>query len=269
MRFPPARPAARLVRGRKRPRLARAGASTATSRAAWRRSARSPPRPRSSSWMVRNPSTASRRCWPARARAPAPARHGRADAGAARGRRGGARGVPRAREHGRDTSQKRLARGLRPAGGEDAGGLLHGRVLQPRARRAARRRPRRASSCRSSRRTRSYLGGMDEAIAILKLCSPTGRSSTSTRCTTASGSSRGNGAHDRGRLHVVRASRDALPRRARAPHADHDERRAGAGGGQRQADHLHARAPRPPPHPDRRRLRGVRGRARSSALRSA
>ena len=40
---------------------------------------------------------------------------------------------------------------------------------------------------------------------------------------------------------------------------------ARARGGQRQADHLHAGPARPPSRPDRRRLRGVRRRARSSA----
>ena len=46
------------------------------------------------------------------------------------------------------------------------------------------------SPCRCSA-SAAYLGGIDEAIAILKLCSTTGRRSRSTRCTTARRSSRG------------------------------------------------------------------------------
>ena len=106
------------------------------------------------------------------------------------------------------------------------------------------------------------------------------RSSSSARTTaTASRSARSTTAtaiepyepvmHDRGRLHDVRASRDAVPRHARAADADHDERRARARGGERQADHLHAGAARPPPHPDGRRLRRLSSRGRSSAPRSA
>ena len=72
----------------------------------------------------------------------------------------------------RDPPPSGSRRDLRPAGREDAGGLLHRRVLQPRARRRCS--PTvatRGSSCRSSRSKHAVLGGMDEAIAILKLCS--------------------------------------------------------------------------------------------------
>ena len=107
----------------------------------------------------------------------------------------------------------------------------------------------------------AYLGGMDEAIAILKLCSHDWDGLTV------------HALYDGDRIEpwetvmtiegdytIVRAPRDRVPRRARAAHADHDERRARARGGERQADHLHAGAARPPSRPDRRRLRGVRRR---------
>ena len=47
------------------------------------------------------------------------------------------------------------------------------------------------SSCRSSRSKHAVLGGMDEAIAVLKLCSDDWDALTSTRSTTATRSRRG------------------------------------------------------------------------------
>ena len=73
---------------------------------------------------------------------------------------------------------------------------------------------------------RAVLGGMDEAIAILKLCARRlGRARPSTRSTTATPSALGDGDDDRGRLHALRPPRDRLSRSARAPHAHHHERR--------------------------------------------
>ena len=162
-------------------------------------------------------------------------------------------------------------RDLRPPGREDAGGLLHGRVLQPHARGAARRRAAiRASSCRSSRSTTPCSAGWTRRS----------RSSSSARddwdALTVHAPLRrrphravGDGDDDRGRLHALRPPRDRLPRRARAADADLDEHRARARGRGRQADHLHAGAPRPPPRPDRRRLRRLRRRSDARRARSA
>ena len=67
---------------------------------------------------------------------------------------------------------------------------------------------------------------MDEAIAILKLCADgfdaldRARALRRRRARAVR-----DGDDDRGRLHDVRAPRDRLPRHARAPDADHDERR--------------------------------------------
>ena len=132
------------ARDRQRPRRPRAGAVPARRARPRARSARSPPSTEIFAWMVRNPehplAKALAKPGP---RAPAPARDRRADAGAARGRRGRARRLPRARawrlEHPDEAAAP--ARGLRPPGREDAGGLLHRRVLQPHALGAARRRP--------------------------------------------------------------------------------------------------------------------------------
>ena len=104
----------------------------------------------------------------------------------------------------------------------------------------------------------AYLGGIDEAIAILRLCADDWDDLTvhalhdGDRIEPVRA-----GADDRGRLHGLRAPRDRLPRRARPADADHDQRRARARGGERQADHLHAGAPRPPSRADGRRLRGL------------
>ena len=83
----------------------------------------------------------------------------------------------------------------------------------------ARRAPRRtggtrASSCRSSRRSDAYLGGMDEAIAVLKLCSDDWEALT-VHALYDGDRHRAvrDRADDRGRLHLVRAPRDRLPRR--------------------------------------------------------
>ena len=107
-------------------------------------------------------------------------------------------------------------------------------------------------------KNRAWLGGMDEAIASIKLCAELDGIGPP-RCTTATGSSRGRPfLHDRRRLHRVCAPRDGVPRHARATDADHDECRARVGSGEPQADHLHACSARPPPCADGRRLRGLR-----------
>ena len=123
---------------------ARAGALRAAPRGSALSSARSPRRPRSSAgWCaIPRPPLARALAKPG-PRAPAPPRHRGADGGAARGRRGRARRVPRARAgqwpRRAGPHDAPSARGLRPPGREDARGLLHRRVLQPRARDAARR----------------------------------------------------------------------------------------------------------------------------------
>ena len=80
------------------------------------------------------------------------------------------------------------------------------------------------------------LGGIDEAIAVLKLCAG---HEQRRRLDPGVGRARGpraargrrdrparDGDDDRGRLQPVRPSRDRLPRLARAPVADHAQRRA-------------------------------------------
>ena len=84
-------------------------------------------------------------------------------------------------------------------------------------------------------REQAMLGGMDEAIAILKLCShgwdalivlraPRRRHDRAV----------GDGDDDRGRLHPLRPSRDRVPRRARAANADLDQRARVARRGERK-----------------------------------
>ena len=252
---------------------ARAGAVPARRARPRARSARSPPPPRSSAGWSRNPEhplVAGAR--EARPRAPAPARHRGADAGAARGRRGRARRLPRARTWPPETRTRRAApaRDLRPAGREDARGLLHRRVLQPRARDAPAGRPppagRHAGLPEEARVPRRHgRGDRDPQALLARLGAADGARALRRRPRRAVGDRD----DDRGRLHALRAPRDGLSRRARAAHADHDERRPRARGRERQADHLHAGAARPPSRADGRRLRGVRRRARSSARRSA
>ena len=161
----------------------------------------------------------------ARPRVPAPGRDGRADTGSARGRRGGAR--TRASSSSGDRHPYAARPGdLRSAGREDARRLVHGRVLQPHAGGAARRRttsrgrhaglpeealvPRRhGRGDRDPQAVRRRVRRPDRARALRR------RSDRAVRVR----------ADDRGRLHDVRASRDRVPRRARAPHADHDQHR--------------------------------------------
>ncbi len=170
----------------------------------------------------------SRACAPG-PRAPAPLRHGRAVAGAARGRRGGARRLPASssRDVALDRREARLPPGdLRPPGREDARGLLHGRVLQPHARGAARRRPpparRDAGLPEEARRARRHGRGDRDPQALRgRVGDADGARAPRRRPHRAVG----DGADDRGRLHALRAPRDGLPRHARAADADHDERR--------------------------------------------
>ena len=108
----------------------------------------------------------------------------------------------------------------------------------------------------------AYLGGMDEAIAVLKLCSHDWDALTVHALHDGDEIEPWETVHDhRGRLHALRPPRDGLPRRPRPAHADHDEHGRGARGGERQARHLHAGAPRPLEGADGRRVRGLRGRA--------
>ena len=66
----------------------------------------------------------------------------------------------------------------------------------------------------------AYLGGMDEAIAILKLCSHDWDGADRARALRRRRDRAvGDGDDDRGRLHALRAPRDALPRHARAADA--------------------------------------------------
>ena len=153
------------------------------------------------------------------------------------------------------------ARDLRPAGREDAGGLLHRRVLQPHARDAPPRRPpparRDAGLPAQPGDARRHRRGDRDPEALLRRLGRAHRPRSPRRRPDRAVGDRDD---DRGRLHAVRAPRDGLPRRADAPDADHDEHGAGGRGRQRQADHLHARAPRPSSRADRRRLRGLRRR---------
>ena len=183
-------------------------------------------------------------------------------AAAARGRRGRARRLPRARGLDGDPGANRAsaAGDLRPSRREDAGGLLHRRLLQPHARDAARRRPPSAGRdaglpAEHGDAGRRRRGDRDPQALLARLGGADGARPARRRPDRAVGDR----AHDRGRLHALRAPRDALPRRPHPADADHDERRPRRRGRERQADHLHARAARPPSRPDRRRLRGLRG----------
>ena len=110
-------------------------------------------------------------------------------------------------------------------------------------------------------RNHAMLGGTDEAIAVLKLCSDDWDALTV------------HALHDGDRIepwetvmtiegdytlfaHLETVYLGVLD----AADADHDQHRAGRRGRERQADHLHAGAARPPPRADRRRLRGLRRR---------
>ena len=117
-------------------------------------------------------------------------------------------------------------------------------------------------------RERSVLGGVDEALAILRLCSgqapggrhlggrlgaPGGERALRRR----RGRPLGDGPHDPRRLQPVRPPRDALPRRAGAAHAHQPQRARRGGGGRRQADPLLPRPLRPLAGADRGRLGGA------------
>ena len=120
-------------------------------------------------------------------------------------------------------------------------------------------------------RKESILGGIDEAIAVLKQCAGhrgagrlVGRRLGAARGARAARGRRdravGDGDDDRGRLRAVRPPRDRLPRLHGAPHADHAQRARGRRGGRRQADPVLPRPPRPLARADRRRLGGARRR---------
>ncbi len=151
-------------------------------------------------------------------------------------------------------------RGLRPPRREDARGLVHRRVLQPRPGGASRRRPpsagRRPGLPEAPRLARRGGRGDRHPPALLARAE---RADDPRPPRRRSDRAVGDGADDRGRLHDVCAPRDAVPRHARAADADHDERRARARGGERQAAHLHAGALRPSPRAGGRRLCGLRG----------
>ena len=112
----------------------------------------------------------------------------------------------------------------------------------------------------------AVLGGMDEAIAILKLCADDWDELTVHALYDGDEvGAVGDGDDDRGRLHALRAPRDPLPGRARPEDARLHERPPGRRGGAGKADPLLPRPPRPPSRADRRRLRGPRRRARSAS----
>ena len=217
-------------------------------------------------WMVRNPEKPARaRARQARTRAAAPACDRRADAGADRGRRGRARRVPRARGgvihgHQSSASRERLPPEIfdLPVDKMREGYYADAYFNHARDDAAAAdgRRPRVVMQV--FQKKDAYLGGMDEAIAILKLCSHDWDALTV------------HALYDGDRVEpwetVMTIEGDytlfahletVYLGVARAPHADHDERRARARGRERQADHLHAGPARPPPRADRRRLRGA------------
>ncbi len=114
-------------------------------------------------------------------------------------------------------------------------------------------------------RHQSVLGGMDEAIAVLRECS--GRARERRRLAARLGRARrprparrrrdravGDGDDDRGRLLALLPPRDGLSRHALAAHADRAQRARGRARRARQADPLLPRPPRSPPRADRRRL---------------
>ena len=116
-------------------------------------------------------------------------------------------------------------------------------------------------------RDESILGGIDEAVAILKLCAGHYEGD---QWLNGWDNSRGQGAargrrdralgdrdDDRGRLQRVRPSGDRLPRCAGAAHTDHAQRPRGRRGGRRQTDPVLPGPPRPLAGPDRRRLVGA------------
>ena len=159
---------------------------------------------------------------------------------------------------------------VRPSRREDAGGLLHRRVLQPHPRDAARRRPppagRDAGLPAAHRHARRHGRGDRGAQALLRRL---GRARGLRALRRRHDRAVGDGDDDRGRLHPLRPSRDRLSRRPGAAHADRDQHRARAPRRERQAHHLHGRPARPPPRADRRRLRGVRRRRDPRQPRSA
>ena len=118
---------------------------------------------------------------------------------------------------------------LRSPRREDAGGLLHRRVLQPHPRDAARRRPPPAgrdagvpAEARDARR--DGRGDRDPQALLARL----GRARRLRAPRRRPDRAVGDGDDDRGRLHALRPPRDRLPRRARAAHADLDEHGARA-----------------------------------------
>ena len=89
-----------------------------------------------------------------------------------------------------------------------------------RARRCSRTAAIRACVMQVFQKQQAVLGGMDEAIAILKLCSHDWDALDRARAPRRRRDRAvGDGDDDRGRLHALRASRDRLPRRARPAHA--------------------------------------------------
>ncbi len=161
-------------------------------------------------------------------------------------------------------------RGLRPACRAHARGLLLRRLLQllqagPRGQGHP---PARAHAGLPEVHRGAVLGGIDEAIAMLKQCSGRhverrGRRVVGRRLGRARGDGAlrrrrhralGDGHDDRGRLLALRPPRDGLPGSAHAAHADLDERAPRRRGRRRQADPLLPGALRPLPGPGRRRL---------------
>ena len=143
----------------------------------------------------------------ARARAPAPALNRGAVAGPARGRGGRAPACLELEQAavgvgGDDPRGAPAAPGLRPPGREDAGGLLHRRVLQPHPRQLLddERRPRVTMQVFQKRTPIS--AGWTRRWRSSGSAPRTGRGCASRRSTTATDRPLGDGTHDRGRLHV-------------------------------------------------------------------
>ena len=110
-------------------------------------------------------------------------------------------------------------------------------------------------------RKHAVLGGMDEAIAILKLCSHDWDALTVHALYDGDQISPWETVLTiEGDFTLFAHLETSLPRRARAADADLDERAARGRGGERQADPLLPRPARPPPRPDRGRLCGARRR---------
>ena len=186
----------------------------------------------------------------------------RPEPGAARGRRGGAPCLPGARAVAILTTRSgSIRRGLRsPVEKMRAGWYTDAYFNHTRAT-LLEDGPPSAVVMQVFQKNHAYLGGMDEAIAILKLCAEDfGRADRPGALRRRPDRAVRDRAHDRRRLHDVRASRDGLPRRAVATLAHHDQHGQRPSRRERETGDLYAGTSRPPSRPDGRRLRRVRRR---------